>query len=361
MSRRVRVILFATAAVVLLVASVSFVGWKLVDNADKAIPQTDLFGSASPSASAPASPTLEPGADIKGPLNILIVGIDSRETIKTWQPHADAVMIMHVSADLQSAYLTSLPRDLVVKVPAFKKANFPGETTKLTHAMSYGARVPGTNIPKVEQGFELLAKTVSGYTGIKRFDAGGILTFRGMKGLVDALGGIDMYVDQKVTSIHINTKGATLARSGGTPMTYKVGNRHLNGWQALDYSRQRYLSGGDYTRQRHHRQLLKAIMKKAFSRDVVTNPANLDKVVKALGKTLTFDGRGHRLVDYAFALKNLNASNVTLVGLPGGGVSSGGSYRGEALGAIQKSYFAALRSDTLDTFVAANPKLVNKK
>ncbi|MFC7480086.1 LCP family protein [Luedemannella flava] len=229
MSRRVRVILFAAAALVLVVASVSFVGWKLVDNADKAVPQTDLFGSASasatPPAGVPASPAPEPGADIKGPLNILLVGIDSRENIKTWQPHADTVMIMHVAKDLKSAYLTSLPRDLVVRVPAFKKANFPGETTKLTHAMSYGARVPGTSIPKVEQGFELLARTVSDYTGIKRFDAGGILTFNGIKDLVDALGGIDLYVDQKVTSIHRNTKGGALSRVGGTPRPTRWASR----------------------------------------------------------------------------------------------------------------------------------------
>ncbi|GAA1749262.1 LCP family protein [Luedemannella helvata] len=361
MSGRVRVILLSAVALVLVVAGIAFAANKAIDKADKAIPQTDLFGSATPSAGAPASPTPEPGADIKGPLDILLVGIDSRESIKTWQPHADTVMILHVTKDLEHAYLTSLPRDLVVPIPAFKKANFPGETTKLTHAMSYGARVPGTNIPKVAQGFELLAKTVSNYTGIKRFDAGGILTFNGMKELVDSLGGIDIYVDQKVTSIHRNTKGQALSRVGGTAKTYKVGQQKMNGWQALDYARQRYISGSDYARQRHNRQLVKAIMVKLFSRDVVANPANLDKVVKALGKTLTFDGRGHRLVDYAFALKNLKPANVTLVGLPGGSVMSGGSYRGEALNSIRKEYFAALRADALDEFVTENPKLVNKK
>jgi polyisoprenyl-teichoic acid--peptidoglycan teichoic acid transferase len=358
-SRRVRVILLAAVALVLVVTGVAIAGSKLIDKADKAVPQTDLFGSATPAPST--SPTPEPGADIKGPLNILIVGVDTRESIKTWQPHADSVMIMHITKDLSHAYLTSLPRDLVVKIPAFSKAKFPGETTKLTHAMSYGSRVPGTNIPKPAQGFELLAKTVSAYTGISRFDAGGLITFNGMKELVNALGGIDLYVDQKVTSIHLNTKGKALSKVGGTAKTYTVGNQHLNGWQALDYARQRYVSGGDYTRQRHHRQLIKALMAKLFSKDVVTNPANLDNVVKALGKTLTFDGRGHRLVDYAFALKNLKPADVTLVGLPGSGVSSGGSYRGEALGSIQKSYFAAVRADKVGDFVSKNPKLVNKK
>ncbi len=361
MSVRVRVILLSAVALVLVVAGIAVVANKAIDKADKAIPQTDLFGTPSPSAAAPASPTPEPGADIKGPLDILLVGIDSRESIKTWQPHADTVMILHVTKDLKKAYLTSLPRDLVVRIPAFKKANFPGETTKLTHAMSYGSRVPGTSIPKVAQGFELLARTVSDYTGIKRFDAGGILTFNGIKELVDSLGGIDIYVDQKVTSIHRNTKGQALSRVGGTPKTYRVGQQKMNGWQALDYARQRYISGSDYARQRHNRQLVKAIMAKLFSKDVVTNPANIDKILKALGKTLTFDGRGHRVVDYAFALKNLKPDNVTLVGLPGNSVMSGGGYQGESLTSIRKKYFAALRADTLDQFVTANPKLVNRR
>ena len=38
----------------------------------------------------------------------------------------------------------------------------------------------------------------------------------------------------------------------------------MAGWEALDYARQRYgLKNGDYDRQRHQQQLIKAIAKKA--------------------------------------------------------------------------------------------------
>jgi len=324
--------------------------------------------SATPSAASPSpavSPTPPAGADIKGPLNILIAGIDNRESIPNWIPRSDAVMILHVNADLSKAYLTSLPRDLVVNIPAFPPAKFSGQRTKLTHAMMYGSRVPGTKKPSVQQGFQLMAKTVSAYTGIPKFDGGAVLTFRGLTKLVDALGGIDIYVDQKIVSIHRQPNGQV--RPGcsrcehgysGPRMTYNVGNMHMVGWQALDYSRQRYTNGGDYTRQRHQRQVIEALVGKILQGDFLSNPTAIDNVVGALGAMLTVVGV--QPVAMAYALRNLSPQTITQVGLPGSGAYSGGDYIGENLSsAPTKSYFQALRQDKLDAWAAANPKYVN--
>jgi LCP family protein required for cell wall assembly len=367
--RRTRLVALLTGLVVLLAGGGVAIAYSLQSRYD--IPSANLFGPASPSggSAAPSPPVSQgppAGADIKGPLNFLLVGIDPRESIPTWQPHADAVLILHVSKSLDRAYLTSLPRDLLVDIPAFSKARFSGQRTKLTHAMSYGSRVPGTDRPNTAQGFQLLARTVSNYTGIARFDAGAVLNFRGMRNLVDAIGGVDMYVDQRVASIHLqpNGKGRTPGASStgyvGPQKIYPKGMNHLNGWQALDLARQRYgLGGGDYDRQRHQRQLIKALAGQVLSRDLVTNPIKLDGVLRALGKTLTFDGRGRKITEFAYALRNLKPSSMVLVGLPGHGVGSGGGYRGEQLAQVAKSYFAAVRADTVDAFVRANPKLVN--
>ena len=115
-------------------------------------------------------------------------------------------------------------------------------------------------------------------------------------------------------------------------MTYNVGTTmHLVGWQALDYARQRYIPGGDYSRQRHQRQMIKAIMKKIISAGYVVSPGRVLDLIDALGKTLVFDGRGRKPSEFVYALRNLNPDRITLVGLPGAGVSSGGSYLGESL------------------------------
>lgn len=365
-ARRIAIIV---AALVILLGG-GYAGVVLLrGHVDDSIPQTDLLGPSPSSpgeAGASSSPSPLPGSDIKGPLNILIVGVDTRESIPGWTPHADAVMILHVDKTLTHAYMTSLPRDLVVPIPAFAPAKFGGERTKLTHAMSFGSRVPGQKRANPAQGFQLVAKTVSNYTGIKQFDAGALLTFSGLTKLVNELGGIDIYVDQKVVSIHRAPNGTLRPSCGscahgysGPQATYNVGPMHFAGWQALDYSRQRYLPGSDYTRQRHQRQVIRAIIAKALTTDVLTNAGHFESILNALGSTLVFDGRGRKPTEFASALRNVKPAEMTLVGLPGSGVYSGGRYLGEALSSVQASYFAALRADTIDAWAASHKSLVN--
>ncbi|HEY8532482.1 MAG TPA: LCP family protein [Micromonospora sp.] len=328
-----------------------------------ALPTADLLGeSASPSPTATPRPTVMPGANITGPLNILLVGIDTRESVPDWEPHADAVLILHVDQRLDRGYLVSLPRDLLVDIPAFPPAGFDGGWSKLTHAMSYGSHRPDGGRPDPAQGFQLLAKTVSAYTGIPRFDAGAVLNFRGFQNLVDAIGGVDLYIDQRVPSLHRRPDGGMRALSGtgytGPQMVYEPGYRHLNGWQALDYARQRYISGGDYARQRHHQQLIKAILRKVTDRQLATDPVAIDRVLQALGETLIFDGRGREPIDFAFALRRLSPSALTLVGLPGSAVYSEGNYVGENLDPVGRDFLTELRAGRAAAFLEAHPQLV---
>jgi LCP family protein required for cell wall assembly len=336
------------------------------------VPQADLFGTPAPDESstglaAPspsASPTPEPGAGITGPLNFLLVGIDPRESVPTWQPHADAVLVLHVNKTLDRGYLFSLPRDLLVDIPAFPKSGYGGGRTKLTHAMSYGSRRPGRARPSAAQGFQLVAQTVTRYTGIS-FNGGAVLNFRGFKDLVNALGGVDLYVDQRVASIHMRPDGKHRAPGWngyvGPQMVYEPGQRHLTGWQALDYARQRYIAGGDYARQRHQQQLIKAVVQRVFAEGVATDPGRMERILRALAGTLVFDGRGKRAIDFAFALRNLRPQNLTMVALPGRSVGSGGRYRGEQLDPIARRFFAELRAGRADSFVTANYRLVVRR
>ena len=365
--RRVRWAATIAAVVVLLAAGA--IATTQILRARYDVPSADLFGTPTPTPSASptpnGSPTPEPGADITGPLNILLVGVDTRVSIPGWEPHADAVLILHVTKTLDRAYLFSLPRDLVVDIPAFPKANFGGQRTKLTHAMSYGSRGPGKRTPDPAQGFQLLATTVSRYTGIKRFDAGAVLTFGGFDNLVDALGGVDLYVDQRVPSRHRRPDGTLrpLGSDGyvGPQMVYEKGTRHLNGWQALDYARQRYISGGDYARQRHQQQLIKAMVREILDQDLARDPVRLDRVLRAVGKALVFDGRGHRVIDFGYALRGLRADDITLVVLPGHGVGSGSAYRGEQLDPVGRQFIAELRAGRVDAFLETHPTLVVKR
>jgi LCP family protein required for cell wall assembly len=309
-------------------------------------------------------------SDIKGPLNILLVGIDPRTDEQT--PLSDSIIVVHVPAGLDQAFLFSIPRDLVVDIPPFAKTGFRGGRSKINAAMGYGSAV-GNGKHDPAQGFELLAKTVERLTGIARFDAGAIINFGGFKKIVDAMGGVTMTIDQNVKSEHLQPNGKPRPRYSrcadntcahpyyGPQAEYKVGTYHLQGWQALDYVRQRYgLPKGDYDRQRHQQQFIKAMASQALSKDVVTNPVKLDKVLKAAGSALIFDGNGHDVVDWGFALKNIRSTDMTLIKLPGASLFDGGRYVGEGLDPSATDFFSAVTQDRLRTFLFEHPEYFNK-
>jgi anionic cell wall polymer biosynthesis LytR-Cps2A-Psr (LCP) family protein len=326
----------------------------LIARYEGAVGTADLFGDAA---------AAKPKTDIKGPLNILLVGIDPRSARA--RPLADSIMIVHVPAGLDRAYLFSIPRDLVVDIPGFGDT-YRGGTDKINAAMSHGSAVPG-ELPDAARGFQLLSATISNYTGIKRFDAGAIINFSGFKSIVDAMGGVDLYVDERTKSEHLQPDGShrpgNPRGSGyiGPQKVYEVGQHHLEGWEALDFVRQRYgLKGTDYARQRHQQQFLRAMANQALSRDVVTNPLKLDAVLRAAGKSLIFNGRGHSVADFGFALRGIRSEAITMIKLPGGGIMEGGKYQGERLQPVAKEFFASVVGGTVDTFVLSHPALINR-
>jgi polyisoprenyl-teichoic acid--peptidoglycan teichoic acid transferase len=327
-----------------------------------AVQTEDLFGDAVSEEEA--------RSDIKGPLNFLLVGIDPRKP--ETPPLADSIMVVHVPASLDKAYIFSVPRDTYVEIPAFAKAGTQAQGGKVNGAMSLGSKVPGQKLPSAIQGFELLSKTVSQLTGIRKFDAGAIINFDGFKKVVDAMGGIDLYVDERTRSEHLAPDGSERPYRPrfkgdehpyvGPQKVYEVGNRHMKGWEALDFARQRYgLKGTDYGRQRHQQQVLKAIAKKAGSSDVVANPVKLDKVLTAGGKSLTFNGRGRSVLDYAFALKGMRPENITTIKLVGGRFPVSGDYLGEKLTPASEGLFEAMRAETIDEYLLTHPEFINTK
>ena len=336
----------------------------LVARYANAVETKDLFGNAANGAAKQSV------SDIKGPVNILLVGIDPRNT--NTAPLSDSIIVVHIPKGLKQAYLFSIPRDLRVEIPAFPKTGFRGGTAKINAAMSYGSSI-GNGKHDVAQGFDLLAKTVSKLTGIKKFDAGTIINFNGFKDIVEAMGGVTMTIDQNVKSEHLQPNGKPRDRRPecsrnncehpyiGPQATYKKGTYHLAGWQALDYVRQRYgLPRSDYDRQRHQQQFIKAMASQALSKNVVTSPGKLDKVLRAAGDALIFDGNGHTVVDWGLALKGLRADDMTLVKLPGRSLIENKRYLGEALEPSAEDFFDSVNDDTITTFLIDHPEYFQK-
>ncbi|WP_435824094.1 LCP family protein [Actinoplanes missouriensis] len=318
--------------------------------------------------------------DIKGPLTILLVGIDPRKA--TTPPLSDSILIAHIPKDMSTAYLFSIPRDLYVEIAADEKAGLRSHHAKINSAMANGSQVDGKI--DVVNGFKVLSKTITKYTGIKEFDAAAIINFGGFKEIVEALGGVSMKIDMDVKSEHLDPEGKQRPRLRSCPVSgscqhpytgpqafYKKSTKpvRLEPWQALDYVRQRYgFKGGppmsDYDRQRHQQQFIKAMAKEAMSKDVITDVGKMGKILEAAGESLTFAGGGNSPIEWAVALKGVNVDDMVTIKLPGGGKFEQGTnkYLGEEFTQpeLAQEFFDAVKADSVAQFLLDNPTLVNK-
>jgi LCP family protein required for cell wall assembly len=355
--------LVAVGIVLVLASGLALVGGRfLLMRYTNSVHQENLLGGAL------ATPT-PGGVAVDGPINILLVGTDERPGDSVDGARSDSIIILHVTAAHDRAYLVSIPRDSLVDIPADPRTGYGGGQDKINAAYQYGSQNGGGRAG----GFSLLASTIEQLAGVT-FNGGAIVNFAGFQSLVSALGGVTMCVDEKTTSVHIGTdaKGNVKAPyvitatgaypvSGVTPVVYQPGCQHLAAWQALDYVRQRELiPDGDYGRQRHQQQFLQAVLKEATSTGVVTNPVKLDAVLRSAGQALTFDGGGVSIANWIFTLKGIGPGNLVLIKTNGGNFNSEqvGGESVEVLNDLSRQLLQSVRDDTVNDFVTAHPDWV---
>ncbi|HEU4349225.1 MAG TPA: LCP family protein [Actinoplanes sp.] len=326
----------------------------LIGTATGAVIQQNLLGGSKKTAA-------EGGASLRGPIDLLLLGVDARKRWAVDDLRADTIIVLHIPAAHDQAYLVSIPRDTEVRVPAFGKSRYPGGTVKATEAFFHGAQNGGG----WAGGAQLLAQTLKNATGIS-FDGAAIIDFGGFRNVINALGGVRMCVDQRVRSHHMVYVGGQPtwladARRSGRPATtiwHEKGCRQMAGWEALDYARQRYgLKNGDYDRQRHQQQLIKAIARRAGRTGVLTNPVKVNALIKTAGKAFVLDTGGVPIADFLFTLKGVTAKDMVLL-RTNDGTFAGNSRGRETLSARSRAMFAAVRQDRLGDFVLRNPGVV---
>jgi LCP family protein required for cell wall assembly len=316
------------------------------------------------------------GTSINGPINLLLVGIDEGSG-RTDGARADSIIVAHIPATHDAIYLASIPRDSRVTIPAHRATGYAGGTDKINGAFQAGSQNNGGR----DGGLALLAETVSNLSGGSlKFNGAAIVNFDGFRGLVQAIGGVRMYVDEKVTSIHIGTNVKT--GKGGVPYNinpdgtiaglkpnmrpevYEVGWHNFADWQALDYVRQRDLlanQDADYGRQRHQQQFLKALLHKTTSTGVITNPIKVNGVLKSVGKAVSFYNNNVDIADWIFTLKGIKPDNMTMIKTNGGAFNpvtiDGVAY--ETLSPDSLQLLKDMAADNVQAFVSSHQSWIS--
>lgn len=157
--------------------------------------------------------------------NIVIFGVDDRTD--SFSGRSDSIILVSINKKTSEVKLCSVYRDTYLKIT-------DRSLDKVTHAYAYGG--PELAISTLNQNLDL---------NITEFAT---VNFESTKEIIDSVGGITLQIDSD------EVKHITGINSSG--------KHHLNGSQALQYSRIRYEEGGDYKRTERMRTVLTAVFDK---------------------------------------------------------------------------------------------------
>lgn len=248
--RTKRAILWSVIGVVVVLAALAayyFTAiYNQVDNFQKEGEQSPFYNVQPTETKVPEPPKWEGTERV----NILLMGVDARGLKKGEIPRSDTMLVASLDPVSKKGYLFSILRDTYTEIPEHGSDRI---NTAITHG-------PNTAMQAVS---DLLGIPIQYYV---------YTDFQGFIELVDAVGGVDFYVEK---DMHYTSN----ADNHEYDIDLKKGQQHLDGKTALQYVRFRHDALSDYTRTERQRNFLKAVADKLKSTtSIMKLPSILEKI-----------------------------------------------------------------------------------
>ena len=220
--------------------------------------------------------------------NVLLLGVDSNGS-KTdpWRgTRSDTIVLLNIDPKTRSVNAISIPRD--------SKVYLPGE---------YG--VQKINAAHALGGVKLTKQAVEDTLGVK-VDRYIIVSDQAVRHLVDALGGVPIYVEK---NMHYNDY------SGDLHVNLSKGENVLDGRNAVAYLRFRHDALGDIGRTQRQQWFLRGLLEKLQTPQAIVKIPEVLNVASTYVKT---DLSLYELSQYAALAKSFDISKIEVATLPGG-------------------------------------------
>ncbi|GAA4911803.1 LytR family transcriptional attenuator [Actinomycetospora succinea] len=255
--------------------------------------------------------------------NWLIIGSDSRagiddaaaQQLSTGEvdgSRTDTMMLVHVGGFGGQTSLTSLPRDSILSIPGHGRGRLNS---------AYGIGGPKLLVQTIEQNADI------------EIDHYAEIGFEGFAGMVDAIGGVNMCLDEAIDD----------PKAG---IDLPAGCQDLDGPNALGFVRTRAFPNADLQRIQNQRKFLSALISEASSPTVLLNPFRIVPFANSAIATLTVDDGTHvwNLASLGFAMRSLSGGSGVTSTVP---IDLSTSVSGGVVWNKQKSaqYFDAIRED----------------
>jgi polyisoprenyl-teichoic acid--peptidoglycan teichoic acid transferase len=226
-------------------------------------------------------------------VTVLLMGLDARDVgpeATSTAARSDMMMVISLDPVTKIGSILSVPRDLYVDIPGYgfdkiNKAYFDGEVNRLPSG-----------------GAGLAIQTVQNFLGIP-IDYYAVVDFNSFTTLVDAIGGIDVYVpfDNMVVDPVGNHNTTTL----------HFGWNHLDGALALGFARNRHTENGDFDRASRMQQVIFAIRDKILNLNMLPGlllkaPGLWSQVASGIKTNLTME----QIIQLALVAKDLKRPNI---------------------------------------------------
>ncbi len=189
---------------------------------------------------------IKSSGSVENPFTVLIMGVDSTSDKLNANAafNGDTLMLITFNPHTLNATVFSIPRDTYVPIACLKN----GGSSKINSSAAYGS--------------QCVINTVQNLVDIN-IDYYVKINFKGVVDLVNALGGIDITVPDKIDFCEQNSKRSFKKEN---LQCIKSGFQHMNGEQALAFARHRKtLPAGDFQRVQHQQLVVEAIANSAKS------------------------------------------------------------------------------------------------
>ena len=233
--------------------------------------------------------------DFNEPLTFLFLGVDSEgDGLNASSSfNGDTLMLMSINPKTLNAILLSIPRDTYVPI-ACNKNNY----AKINSSAGFGT--------------SCVISTINNLMGIN-IDYYVKINFKGVVDLVEAVDGIDVFVEAPTYTPN-KYKGKVCEQNsdrqfGSKLVCMEPGLQTLNGEQALAYARCRHMYiGSDLDRVRHQQQLVEALANKALH---FSSIKDLQNILTAVSKNISTNMDTDTMLSGYNVLKNVVGSKLS--------------------------------------------------
>ena len=253
-----------------------------------------------------AGSTATSTANLAGPINMLLVGSDTRAGQGAGYGNdtselADVIILLHISADRKNVVALSFPRDLLVPWPKCPSTSVPPGPGYLPQSLG---QINAT-IANGGPGCTLL--TVEELTGLDiPFLA--MIDFKGVIEMSNAIGGVDVCVSKPIDDPY-------------TFLKLSAGDHTLKGRDALRYLRTRHGvgDGSDLGRISNQQTFLTSLVRKVKSDGVLANPIALYSLATAAARNMKLSESltdVNVMIALAEAMRKVDLDKVTFLQVP---------------------------------------------